>query len=119
MSKYAPDAYLTNPIWNWGPYYTKIVKAVQDGAWTNEQYIGSMADGIVDIAPLGPKVPEDVKKLVEDAKEKILAGSLKVFSGQILDASGAEKLKAGETISIEDILKMDWFVKGVDGTIPK
>jgi basic membrane protein A len=119
MSKYAPDAYLTNPTWNWGPYYTKIVKAVQDGTWTNEQYIGSMTDGMVDIAPLGPKVPDDVKKIVEDAKKKILAGSLNVFSGQILDASGAEKLKAGETMSIEDILKMDWFVKGVDGTIPK
>ena len=70
MSKYAPDAYLTNPTWNWGPYYTKIVKAVQDGTWTNEQYIGSMSDGMVDIAPLGPKVPDDVKKIVEDAKRR-------------------------------------------------
>ncbi|MFC5648495.1 BMP family ABC transporter substrate-binding protein [Paenibacillus solisilvae] len=119
MTKYAPDAYLTNPTWNWGPYYTKIVKSVQDGTWTNEQYLGSMADGMVDIAPLGPKVPDDVKKLVADAKAKILDGSLKLFTGPILDSGGAEKLKPGETMSIDDILKMDWFVKGVDGTIPK
>ncbi len=113
MSKYAPDAYLTNPTWNWGPYYTKIVKAVQDGTWTNEQYIGSMSDGMVDIAPLGPKVPDDVKKIVEDAKKKILAGSLNVFSGQILEvAERGREAEAGETMNIEDILKMDGLLKG-------
>ncbi|SFS62314.1 BMP family ABC transporter substrate-binding protein [Paenibacillus sp. BC26] len=119
MSKYAPDAYLTNPVWNWGPYYTSVVKAVQDGTWKNEQFMGSMADGMVDLAPLGAKVPDDVKKLVEDAKAKVLDGSLQVFTGPIADASGAEKLKAGETMSLDAILKMDWFVKGVAGTIPK
>ncbi|SDX78628.1 BMP family ABC transporter substrate-binding protein [Paenibacillus sp. CF384] len=119
MSKYAPDAYLTNPVWNWGPYYTGIVKAVQDGTWKNEQFMGSMADGMVDLAPLGAKVPDDVKKMVEDAKAKVLDGSLQVFTGPIVDASGVEKLKAGETMSLDTILTMNWFVKGVEGTIPK
>ncbi|MBB3070602.1 basic membrane protein A [Paenibacillus baekrokdamisoli] len=118
-TKDAPDDYLTNPTWNRGPYYSKIMKAVEAGTWTNAPYMGSLADGRVDIAPLGPKIPDDVKKLVADAKAKILDGSLKVFTGSIMEASGAEKVKAGDTMSLEDILKMDWFVKGVDGTIPK
>lgn len=47
MSKYAPDNYLTNPVWNWGPYYVKAVQSVMDGTWKSEQYSGDMADGMV------------------------------------------------------------------------
>ncbi|QAY68345.1 BMP family ABC transporter substrate-binding protein [Paenibacillus protaetiae] len=115
MTRFAPDAYLTNPIWNWGPYYTKVVKSVMDGTWTNEQYSGGFEDGMVDIAPLGPSIPEETKKLVEDAKTKIKSGELNVFSGPIYDQSGAVKVEDGKTLSLDDILVMDWFVKGVDG----
>ena len=119
MTRYAPKAYLTNPVWNWGPYYVKTVKAVKDGTWTSAQYLGSLADGNVDIAPLGPSVPAAVKKLVADAKAKILAGKLTVFAGPITDQSGNEKVAKGASLSDADVLQMTWFVKGVDGTIPQ
>jgi basic membrane protein A len=119
MTRYAPEAYLTNPTWNWGPYYTKVVQSVIDGTWKSEQYSGDMVDGMVGLAPLGSSIPDDVKKLVEDAQAKVLSGELNVFSGPILDASGASKLEAGQTMSLEDILGMNWFVKGVEGTIPQ
>ncbi|MGO4106717.1 BMP family ABC transporter substrate-binding protein [Paenibacillus sp. YAF4_2] len=119
MTRYAPEAYLTNPTWNWGPYYTKVVQSVIDGTWKSEQYSGDMVDGMVGLAPLGPSIPDDVKKLVEDAKAKVLSGELNVFNGPIVDASGASKLEAGQTMSLEDILGMNWFVKGVEGTIPQ
>ncbi|WP_336772172.1 BMP family ABC transporter substrate-binding protein [Paenibacillus sp. MMO-58] len=119
MTRYAPDAYLTNPTWNWGPYYTKVVQSVIDGTWKSEQYSGDMVDGMVGLAPLGPSIPDDVKKLVEDAKAKIINGELDVFSGPITDASGASKQEAGQTMSLEQILEMNWFVKGIEGTIPK
>src|SRR6185369_11219423 len=80
MTRYAPKAYLTNPVWNWGPYYAKTVQAVKDGTWKSEQFLGTMADGSVDIAPLGVSIPDDVKKLVTDARAKILAGKLDPFT---------------------------------------
>ncbi|WP_201008948.1 BMP family ABC transporter substrate-binding protein [Paenibacillus glycanilyticus] len=119
MTRYAPDAYLTNPTWNWGPYYTKVVQSVIDGTWKSEQFSGDMVDGMVGLAPLGPSIPDDVKKLVEDAKAKIISGELDVFSGPITDASGTAKQEAGQTMSLEQILEMNWFVKGVEGTIPQ
>ncbi|AFC28676.1 basic membrane lipoprotein [Paenibacillus mucilaginosus 3016] len=119
MSRFAPKAYLTNPIWNWGPYYTKTVKSVMDGTWKSQQYMGSMADGMVGLAPLGESVPDDVKKLVEDAKAKILSGELKVYQGPIKDAGGTVKVEAGKELPLSDILQMNWFVQGVEGTIPK
>ncbi|MFD1954405.1 BMP family ABC transporter substrate-binding protein [Paenibacillus thailandensis] len=119
MTRFAPEAYLTNPIWNWGPYYTKVVQSVIDGTWKSESYSGGFEDGMVDIAPLGPSVPEETKKLVEEAKAKIKAGELEVFTGPIVDQSGAVKVEDGKTLSLEEILAMNWFVKGVEGTIPQ
>ncbi|MBP2113116.1 BMP family ABC transporter substrate-binding protein [Paenibacillus silagei] len=119
MSKYAPDNYLTNPVWNWGPYYVKAVQSVMDGTWKSEQYSGDMADGMVELAPFGNKVPEDVKKLVEDAKAKIISGELEVFTGPISDNKGNVTVKDGQKLTLEEVLGMNWLVKGVEGTIPQ
>ncbi|MFX3634729.1 MAG: BMP family ABC transporter substrate-binding protein [Candidatus Pristimantibacillus sp.] len=118
MTRFAPEAYLTNPTWNWGPYYTAVVQSVIDGTWKSDQYSGSMADEMVGLAPLGSSVPDDVKKLVEDSKALALKGELKVFTGPIVDASGATKVEADKTMTLDEILAMNWFVKGVEGTIP-
>ncbi|OKP97301.1 BMP family ABC transporter substrate-binding protein [Paenibacillus sp. P46E] len=119
MGKYAPDNYLTNPVWNWGPYYVKAVQSVMDGTWKNEQYSGDMADGMIDIAPFGSKVPDDVKKLVEDAKAKIISGELDVFTGPITDNQGKIQVQEGQKLTLEEVLSMNWLAKGIEGTIPK
>lgn len=118
MSKFAPKAVLTGPVWNWGPYYVKTVEAVKNGTWKSEQYWGPMSDGVVDLAPFGPMVPEDVKKLVEDKKKEILEGKWDVFYGPIKDQTGKERVAAGQDYPDKDKLSFDWFVEGVDGTIP-
>jgi len=119
MTKYAPKAYLTNPVWNWGPYYAKTVEAVRDGTWKSEQFLGNMADGSVDIAPLGESISEDVKKLVADAREKIIAGTLDPFAGPILDQSGKELVAKDKVLPASEILQLMVYVKGVEGKIPK
>ncbi|SET92204.1 BMP family ABC transporter substrate-binding protein [Paenibacillus sp. NFR01] len=119
MSKYAPDNYLTNPVWNWGEYYVKTVKSVMDGTWTNEQYSGGMADGMIELAPFGNKVPDDVKQLVEDAKAKIISGDLDVFTGPISDNTGKVQVQEGQKLTLEEVLSMNWLAKGVEGTIPQ
>ena len=117
MSKAAPKASLTASVWNWGPYYVNAIQQVLDGKWKSGAYWGGMKDKVVDIAPYGPAVAEDTKKITDAAKAKILDGSLQVFAGPIKDQSGSVKVPAGKTMSDEDLLKFDWFVEGVDGSI--
>lgn len=119
MNKYAPNNYITNPVWNWGPYYTQVVQSVKDGTWKSQQYMGDMKGGMVDIAPFGAKVPEDVRKMVQEAKQQIIDGKLDVFAGPISDQSGAVKVEQGKAMTLDEILNTNWFVKGVVGTIPK
>lgn len=117
MAAMAPKAYMTAPVWNWGPYYVQQVKAVMDGTWKAEAYWGNMKDGIVDLAPLTANVPEGAKEAVEKAKNDILSGKLNVFAGPIKDQSGKERVAAGAAVSDKEQLEMKWFVQGVEGKI--
>ena len=121
MSPAAPEAVLTTPVWRWGVYYTDVVKRVQAGTWESEQYWGGWKDGIVDLAPIGPMVPDDVRAMAEAEAAKFKSGEktlTTVFTGPIRDQSGAEKVPAGTALTDQEILTMDWFVAGVEGEIP-
>ena len=119
MRSFAPKAVLTGPVWNWGPYYVKTVKAVLDKTWKSEQYWGSMAENIIDLGPYGPMVAEDTKALIAKKKEEIIKGSWDVFTGPIKDQQGSLKVENGQKMSDKDMLEFNWFVQGVEGTIAK
>ena len=118
MSQFVGDTVLTSPIWNWGVYYVEQVQAVLDGTWKTHQYWGGMKDGIVDLAPLSDRVPDDAKALVEEYKQKILSGEWDVFTGPIKGQNGELSIPAGVSMTDEEMLGMDWFVEGVVGEAP-
>ncbi len=116
MSSFAPKAHLTAPVWNWSVIYTYLVEQVRSGAWKSEDIWWGMDKGVVDLAPFGPMVPEEVKAKVAAAKADIIAGKELVFTGPIFDQKGEQKAAAGQTLSDPDLLGMKWFVKGVVGS---
>lgn len=121
MSKFAPKAVLTSPIWKWGVYYVDIIKKIKDGTWKSEQYWGGMKDGIVDLAPIASFVPEEVSAPVIEKRDEIMKGTFDVFSifsGPLKDQKGEVKVPEGKKMTGEEILNMNWFVEGVVGEIP-
>lgn len=119
MKEFAPKAYLTSPIWNWAAVYERTAKAVQDGTWKSEQIWDGMKQDLVRLAPMSELVPADVQALVNDATAKIVAGELNVFAGPIVDQDGKEVVAAGVVPADGDLLGMNYFVQGVQGTLPK
>lgn len=119
MSKTAPKANMTSAVWNWGPYYVKTVKEIMDGTWKSGKYWGGIEDGVVDISPLTDVAPENAKEAVEKAKEEIKSGKLVIFKGPIKDQTGAVKVEDGKTMTDDEVWNMDYFIEGVEGTIPK
>ncbi|NLI92990.1 MAG: BMP family ABC transporter substrate-binding protein [Peptococcaceae bacterium] len=119
MSKMAPKAYMTAPLWNWGMYYVKTVKEIQAGTWKPEAYWGTMKDGFVDLAPLTAVAPPEAKAAVDKVKADMMAGKFNVFAGPIKDQSGKVVVPAGSSVSLPDQLSMKWFVQGVEGKIGK
>ena len=121
MSKAAPKAYMTAPIWNWGPYYVDQVNKIIAGTWKAESYWGAMeadnAKSIIYLADLTANAPADAKDKVAAAKADILSGKNKVFAGPIYDNTGVLKVKDGAVMSDAEMLSFDWFVKGVEGKV--
>jgi len=119
MSKFAPNSILVGDVSNWGPYFVDVVKQVESKTWKPTQYFGGIKDGgIIDITPFSAKVDKDFQALV-NAKKQDIAGKFDPFTGPVLDQSGAVKVKEGEIAKDDLLLSINWFVKGVSGTIPK
>jgi basic membrane protein A len=115
----APNAVLTAPIWDWGVYYKETAEAAHKGEWETHAYWGHMADGIMDLAPFGDMVPQDVQDEVNAAKEQILSGELHPFTGPINDSAGELRVEDGQIMADEELLTFDWLVEGVVGEIPE
>ncbi|MEJ7820596.1 MAG: BMP family ABC transporter substrate-binding protein, partial [Rubrobacteraceae bacterium] len=81
MERFAPEAWLTGPLWNWGPFYTKTAQQVLDGSWKSGQYYGTMADGMVKLAPFGESVDEETRKLIDEKKQATIDGKFDAFAG--------------------------------------
>ncbi len=120
MAQFVGDSVLTSPIWNWGPKYVEITKAVMDGTYATESYYGQLKDepDIFDLAPLSAQVPDDVKALVAERKAALEDGSFAVFCGPLKSASGVELLGAGKCMNLGEKLSMDYFIEGVKGEAP-
>ncbi|XXJ19800.1 BMP family ABC transporter substrate-binding protein [Desulfovibrio caledoniensis] len=117
MASFAPKANLTSAIWNWGPMYVKTIEEVRNGTWKGDQSMWwSMQDGVVDIAPMGSMVPDDVKSMVNAKKAELMAGNDTVFTGPLKNQAGEVVIAEGTTPDDGALLGMDWFVEGVVGT---
>ena len=119
MNRFAPDTYITNPVLNWGEFYVEIVQSVIDGTWKPDSHLRGLKEDMADIAPFGKNVPQEVQDAVEAKRKEIMDGTLEVFAGPIYDQNGELRVPEGESMTVEEILAMDWFVKGIKGTIPQ
>ncbi|GAB7387121.1 BMP family ABC transporter substrate-binding protein [Bacillaceae bacterium] len=122
-SELAPNGWITGSVWNWPKLYVEMVKTAKEGKFKGSPYDGKFRGGlkedIVQLAPFGSRVPEDVKKLVEMKKADIIAGKLHPFQGPVKDQNGNVVIAEGEIPSIEKLETMDYFVEGVIGNIPR
>jgi len=116
MSAFAPNAYLTAPVWNWGPRYVELIEQTEAGTYEGGYYWGSMADGIVDLAPIADDVDDSVKSAVAERKQQILDGTFHPFQGPINGQDGSAMVAAGETMADGDMLGIGCFVEGVVGS---
>lgn len=115
----APGAYLTSALWDWSVVYADVAERVRAGTWASSDIHGDMSTGLVKLAPMSELVPADVKALVATQEAEIESGKRNVFAGPIRRQDGSEAYAAGQAPTDEELLRMDWFVEGVEGTLPR
>lgn len=119
MTRFGPKSHLTAIVDDWTGYYVGRVQAALDGTWKPIDTWAGMKDGEVVMAPYNPALPADVAAMAKQAEEDIKSGKLHPFTGPIKDQSGKVVIAEGKTATDEQILKMDYFVEGVKGQVPK
>ncbi len=118
MHSFGPNAQLTSIIDNWGPYYVARVKAVMDGTWKSTDTWDGIAPGMVEMSEFSDKIPADVREMAAKARDALAAGTLHAFTGPINKQDGSAWLKAGETAPDGDLASMNFYVEGVEGSLP-
>ena len=119
MLKYGPHAQLTANTENWADYYIDEARQAMAGTWTGGRHVANgLKENMVVLTPLNKSVPPNVAQLFEEKKRAIIDGKLVLFSGPLKDNTGAVKLAAGSTLTHEQLMAINWYVEGIDGTIP-
>ncbi len=109
------EKYLTAAVWDWNELYYQILREFVLGkANSVTKHWYGIDTGVVMLTDYSELVDEDIRRIVENAKEEICGGR-DVFSGVIYDNTGKLRCNEGESISDEVLLKkMDWYVDGVE-----
>jgi basic membrane protein A and related proteins len=113
----APQAHLTGAEWNWEAIYPRFATMYTKGESIPNFYRGGLKEGVVKVAPYGPKVSEAARKQADDVKAKLTAGSYVIFKGPIKDNKGNTVIGAGTERGQTDpeLEKMNYLVEGVIG----
>jgi len=118
MRAYASDAQLAAVTHHWGGYYTQVARSVLGGTWKPHAVWGGMKDGLVQLSAISADVPAKDQAEIEARRKAIVEGRFRPFSAPLVDNEGHARLAAG-TLDDNAIATMNWFVRGVVGTIPK
>ena len=116
---------LVMPLWNWGVFYEKLIHSILAGAYETEgdaevkalNYWWGISAGVIDLI-YSKNVPKGVKRLAEHIEYDISVEDVVPFFGEIYAQDGTLKNEAEQSMSPEDIMKMDWLVENVIGEIP-
>lgn len=118
MSATGPKAHLGSAIINWAPYYLKTTQDVLDGTWKPAQTWWGVKEGAIDFVKVSDAVPAELKAKLETVKSGLKDGSFTIWKGPITGADGKEVVAAGTTADDKFLSGINFYVKGVEGTVP-
>ena len=118
MIKFATKAQLTSIVNNWAPYYVRRTKAVLAGSWKSSSAWDGLAEGTVEMASY-TNMPADVVAMARKTESLIATGKIHPFTGPLYKQDGSLALAAGKVMDDGTLSGMNWYVKGIDGKLPK
>lgn len=115
----APKAWLTGSLWNWGPLYVDMVRAIVSGRFARSPYASryrvGIGDGAVRLAPFGDAATPVIRRRVLATYAKLRAGTLRPFTGPVRDQRGRVRIRGAQP-PVTELEEIDYFVDGVIGT---
>jgi simple sugar transport system substrate-binding protein len=119
MTAYGPKAHLASAVINWAPYYIKATKDALEGSWTTGGVWWGVKEGAIDVVSIAEDVPAETKAKVDAIKAGLKDGSFSIWKGPLVDNTGKTILKKDEIADDKFLSGVKFYVKGVDGKVPK
>ena len=118
MKQFGPTARLSSIIDDWAPYYIARTQAVMDGTWESTSTWDGIKEGMVGTGDFSNDIPADVQASARALKEALMSGSTHSFTGPVNKQDGSAWLAAGETADDGTLLGMNFYVEGIEGSVP-
>ena len=119
MHRFGPKAQLTAIVNQWGNYYVQRTRQVMDSTWSSKDTWGGLAADMITMASYNNNLPAEIVAEAKQLKTDIGNAKLHPFQGPIRDQSGKERLARGQTLDDNTLLGMNWYVEGVEGSLPQ
>ena len=119
MSAFGKDAHLTAIIDDWAPYYVKRTKDVMDGTWQTADRWEGLKEGTVAMGPYHASLEQAVVDQAKQAEQDIISGAIHPFQGPVKDREGSIRIADGVVPDDGFLLGMNFFVEGVEGSLPQ
>ena len=119
MSHFGPNAHLLSVVNDWSNHYISTVQKVMDGTWKPQDYWGGMKDDVIRIPGYNKSIPAPVVAEAKKIVAGIQAGTFHPFTGPIKDQTGKVRVPAGKRMTNGELAGMNWYVQGIQGSIPK
>lgn len=118
MKAYAPETYLGCVLTDWTPFFRASIQAHLAGSFEGANAFLGVSDDVVKVVDWSPDIPAEMMAQIQEVEAAIADGSFSPFTGPIMKADGSEGVAAGVTMTNEEIVGMDWHVKGVTTPLP-
>ena len=118
---------LATPIWNWGRFYERIIRDFLQGNWDNDRdtkekpainYWWGISSGIIDLI-MSDDLPHGIETLTNIVKGQMYADYFNPFWGEFHKQDGSVAGKKDQSLTPEEIIRMDYLAEGVIGSIPE
>ena len=114
------------PVYQWGVFYEKLIDAVLNGSFQQEganedkaiNYWWGLSAKVVDII-CSNKLPAATLRLVEVFKDLMKKNEFQPFEGILYDQNNELRNEASETMTPDELMKMNWLLDNVIGEIPE
>ena len=116
---------LATPLWRWDVYYETILRRLRDNTVKAEyeqsrralNYYWGMSAGVIDLR-WSPELPRGTRRLADFLRESVAKEACTPFLAPLHTQDGGLVGEHQHTLSIEQIIGMDYLVDNVEGDLP-
>ena len=113
---------LASPYWDWGKFYVHVAQSILSGTWEDNaqkavNYWWGVRSGVIDVV-LSDRLPEGLRILINTLRRGLRDGSVDPFRRKVIAQDGTVINDGTRSLSMDELLHMDWLCKNVEGSIP-